>query len=277
MTDDEALPGFTRSDFTYDGFTHDVYRAGSGPAVVVIHEMPGLHPGVTAFGRRLVDAGYTVYLPSLFGRAGAPFAMGVPMLRQVLRVCVSREFAVFADRTSPVVSWLRALAAKAHAECGGPGVGAVGMCFTGGFALAMAVEPAVLAPVLSQPSLPSPMSAAKRAGLGLDAADLVRIKDRAAGGELRVLGLRFTGDRGCPPERFARLRRELGDAFEGVEIDSSPGNPYGIGERAHSVLTVELVDEPGHPTQAALDRVFALFAERLRDEARGGSRVPETE
>jgi dienelactone hydrolase len=258
------LPGFTRSTFLHDGMTHDVHRAGSGPAVIVMHEMPGLHPGVVDFGRRLVDAGYSVYMPSLFGRDGAPFAVGGQMLRATLRACVSREFAVFADRTSPVTSWLRALAAAAHAECGGPGVGAVGMCFTGGFALAMAVEPAVLAPVLSQPSLPAPTSARKRSGLGLDQADLDRVKERAAGHGLCVLGLRFTGDRGCPPERFARLRTELGTAFEGIEIDSSPGNPHGIGERAHSVLTIDLVDQPGHPTRAALDRVMAFFAERLR-------------
>ena len=68
MTD--AVPGFEKTTFTYGGRTHDVYRAGSGPAVIVIHEMPGLHPGVTEFGQRLVDVGYTVYLPSLFGRAG---------------------------------------------------------------------------------------------------------------------------------------------------------------------------------------------------------------
>ena len=260
------MPGFDRFDFTHDGVTRDVYRAGAGPAVIVVHEVPGLHPGVAAFGQRLVDEGFTAYLPSLFGRPGEPFATW-PMVRGLPRLCVSREFAVFADRTSPVVHWLRALAARAHGECGGPGVGAVGMCFTGGFALAMAVDAAVLAPVLSQPSLPMPLSAAKRAGLGLDAADLAKVKSRAADGDLRVLGLRFSGDRGCPPERFARLRGELGAAFEGIEIDSSPGNPHGIRNGAHSVLTVDLVDEAGHPTRAALDRVLAFFAERLRPAA----------
>jgi dienelactone hydrolase len=259
MTD--AVPGFDATTFTHEGRTHEVYRAGTGPAVIVIHEMPGLHPGVTAFGQRLVDAGYRVYLPSLFGHPGAPFN-GKEMRGSLMRVCVSREFYLLADRTSPVVTWLRALAAQAYTECGGPGVGAVGMCFTGGFALAMAVEPAVLAPVLSQPGLPGPVTAKKRAALGLDPADLASVKTRTADG-LCLLGLRFSEDKGSPPERFATLRRELGDAFEAIVIDSSPGNAYGIPQRAHSVLTVDLVDTPGHPTRAALDRVMAFFAERL--------------
>lgn len=110
---------------------------------------------------------------------------------------MAREFAILADRTSPVATWLRALAATAHGECGGLGVGAIGMCFTGGFALAMAVEPAVLAPVLSQPALPAPITARQRAAVDLDDADLARVKRRAQDG-MGVLGLRFTADKGCP-------------------------------------------------------------------------------
>jgi len=248
--------------FTHEGRTHDVFRAGSGPGVVVIHEVPGLHPGVVEFARRLTAAGFTVYLPSLFGRPGEDATTGA-VVRSILRVCVAREFTLLADRTSPVAGWLRALAARAHAECGGPGVGAVGMCLTGGFALAMAVDPAVRAPILSQPALPAPVNARRRAALGLDPADLTAVQEHARNG-LCVLGLRFTDDMGCPAERFETLRRALGDAFEGIEIDSSPGNPFGIPTRAHSVLTVDLVDEPGHPTRAALDRVLTFLRDRLR-------------
>jgi hypothetical protein len=150
-----AVPGFDQAPFTHQGRTHPVYRAGGGPAVIVIHEIPGLHPGMLAFAQRLIAAGYTVYLPSLFGRPGQPASTGA-VLGSILRVCVSREFAILADRTSPIAGWLRALAATAYRDCGGPGVGAIGMCLTGGFALAMAVDPAVLAPVVSQPGLPAP-------------------------------------------------------------------------------------------------------------------------
>ena len=254
---DDALSGFERSSFQHDGMTHDVYRAGAGPAVVVMHEMPGLHQGVIRFARRLIDAGYSVYLPSLFGRVADPDSRA-RMLPAIVGACISREFTVFADRTSRINSWLLALARKAHADSGGPGVGAIGMCFTGSFALAMAIDDTVLAPVMSQPSLP-----VGKAGLGVDTADLARIKDRTAAG-LCVVGLRFTNDRAVPAQRFVRLREEFGDAFLAVEIDSSPGNPHGIKQSAHSVVTEDLVDEPGHPTRAALDQVMAFFAERLK-------------
>ena len=123
-----------------------------------------------------------MYLPSLFGRPGKEPTTGGEIARSFPRACVSREFAVLADRTSPVAHWLRALASRAHAECGGPGVGAIGMCFTGGFALAMAVDPAVLAPVMSQPSLPFPIGGKRRRGLGLDPADVSAVKERTSNG-----------------------------------------------------------------------------------------------
>jgi dienelactone hydrolase len=259
---EDPLAGFAAFDHSHDGITKQVFRAGSGPAVIVIHEVPGLHPEVIAFGRRVVDAGFTVFMPSLFGTPGKPFGWGYTTLT-FPRVCVAREFVTMAtDQTSPITTWLRTLAADAHAECGGPGVGAVGMCFTGGFALGMMVDERMLAPVLSQPSLPFPVGRGRKAALGISDADLARVQERAAQGAC-VLGLRFTADPAVPPERFETLRRELGDGFIGVEIDSSRGNPYGIKKRAHSVLTLDLVDEPGHPTHAALEQVLAFLRERL--------------
>jgi dienelactone hydrolase len=257
-----VLAGFDRAEFRHDGITHHYYRAGTGPAVIVMHEVPGLHPGVVAFARRVIDVGFSAYLPSLFGEDGREVS-GWYTTGAGLRACVSREFAIFATgRTSPIIAWLRALAAKAHEECGGPGVGAVGMCFTGGFALGMMVDERMLAPVLSQPSLPFAITSRQKAALGIGPEDLARVKERAAQGAC-LLGLRFTGDGFVPAERFEALRRELGDAFVAVEIDSSPGNPYGIPRDAHSVLTVHFVDEPGHPTRDALDQVLALFRTRL--------------
>jgi dienelactone hydrolase len=259
---ERALEGFAESTFTHDGLSRRVFRSGTGPAVIVIHEVPGLHPEVIAFGRRVVDAGFTVYMPSLFGAPGKPFGWGYT-LRSLAPACVSREFTTLAlDRTSPITGWLRRLAAEAHAECGGPGVGAVGMCFTGGFALGMMVDETMLAPVLSQPSLPFPVGKLRKAAVGISDADFARVKERASHGAC-VLGLRFSADAYVPAERFDTLRRELGDAFIAVEIDSSRGNPHGISKRAHSVLTLDLVDEPGHPTRAALERVLAFLHERL--------------
>src|SRR6476646_8386370 len=145
----QPLSGFQSWMFRHEDIEHEVFQAGHGPAVIVIHEVPGLHPGVVAFARRVIDAGFRVYLPSLFGHPGQAVSGGY-LFGSMMRACVSREFTIFAtNRTSPVVTWLRALAAKAHTECGGPGVGAVGMCLTGGFALGMMADERMLAPVLS--------------------------------------------------------------------------------------------------------------------------------
>lgn len=257
-----ALDGFTLSTFTAVGKTRDVYRLGSGPAVVIISELPGITPHVADFGRRVADLGCTAVLPRVFGEPGRP-PDGLYVLRSFVPACISREFSAFAlRRTSPITVWLRALARQAHADCGGPGVGVVGMCFTGGFALAMMVDDVVLAPVLSQPSLPLPLTKAHRRDLGISDDDLARVKERCDDG-ICLLGLRFTGDPVVPAERFERLRQELGDAFVSVEIDSSPGNPEGHPKKAHSVLTEHLIDTPGSATRAALDQVLELFRTRL--------------
>jgi dienelactone hydrolase len=230
--------------------------------VIVISEIPGITPLVAEFGRRVAAAGCTAVLPHVFGEPGREASPGYAM-RSIGPACVSREFTCFALRkTSPITVWLRKLASAEHQRCGGPGVGVVGMCFTGGFALAMMVDDVVLAPVLSQPSLPFPITKKHKADVGISEADLARVKERAAAGTC-LLGLRFTNDPFCFPERFETLRRELGDKFIAVEIDSAPGNPYGHPKKAHSVLTEHLVDEPGTPTRAALDQTLAFFRERL--------------
>ncbi len=260
---DDDLADFERTTATYDGETRTVFRAGSGPGIVVMAEIPGITPLVADFGRRLVADGFTVALPSLFGTPGRPRS-GSYVVSSLARACVSREFTCLATgRTSPVISWLRHLAADLHRDCGGPGVGAIGMCLTGGFALGMMVEPAVVAPVLSQPSLPLPLGRRRQADLGLDEADLAVVRARVADEPCPVLGLRFTEDALVRSSRFDGLRRELGEGFIAVEIDSSADNPHGIKRSAHSVVTEDLVDVEGHPTRDALDQVLAFFHQRL--------------
>lgn len=271
-TPSTVLEGFTEATFRHGGYAHQVFVAGRGPAVLLIHEIPGVHPGVVDLAHRLLDRGFRVYLPSLFGKPGAEITTGA-LVRAVARVCVSREFRGLTRQPSGATGWLRALARQAWTDgedstspgTPGAGVGVIGMCLTGGFALATALEPTVLAAVLSQPALPVPVGRAGRASLGLEPRDLDALRTRTADDDagVRILGLRFTNDRGCPPERFATLRREFGDGFEGIAIDSSPGNAAGIPSSAHSVLTVSLVDEPGHPTEAALERTLEFLSERL--------------
>jgi dienelactone hydrolase len=266
VADPDPLDDFVAGTFTHEGVTHPTFRTGSGPAVIVISEIPGITPKVADFARRVADLGCTVVMPSLFGTPGKP--MSAPYaVQSITSACVSKEFHALAlGEASPVTVWLRALARELHAECGGPGVGAVGMCFTGGFALAMMVDDAVVAPVLSQPSVPFPIGARRKADLGISSQDLARVKERVADG-VCVLGLRFTGDSFVPAERFQRLKDELGDGFVAVEIDSSKGNPHGYPRTAHSVLTEHLVDEPGDPTRDALEKVLDLFRERLLSAA----------
>ncbi|MCO5318695.1 MAG: dienelactone hydrolase family protein [Microthrixaceae bacterium] len=269
---DDPLSDFEATTFTHGGSTRRTYRTGSGPAVIVIAEMPGITPKVADFARKVAGIGCTAVMPHLFGEPGrdpAPEAHGriggaSTFVRSIVPPCVSREFVVWSTgRTSPVVAWLRALAAHEHERCGGPGVGAVGMCFTGGFALAMATDERLLAPVLSQPSLPFAVGAARRRSIDTSPEDLEIVKQRcAAEDDFEVIGLRFRGDRLVPAERFEFLREQLGDSFTAVELDDEDANPDPP-MAPHSVLTEHLVDEEGEPTRAALDLVLEHFSKRL--------------
>lgn len=271
MTYAEATQAYREEPFTHGDLTRPVFWRGEGPGVVVIPEIPGITPPVLAFADRLVAAGYTVAVPSVFGTPGRPRSPAY-LARSVVQGCVSREFAVLArHRASPIAGWLRALARTLHDRAGGPGVGAVGMCFTGNFALAMMLEPAMLAPVLSQPSLPFGVSPSHRRALHIAPDDLASVKRKLQSIDGRVLALRFSHDAMCPRARMDTLRETLGDRAEVIEIDSSVGNPWGISRAAHSVLTEDLVDEPGHPTRHAVDRVLALFRDQLAPRGAGAS------
>ncbi len=239
------LDTWTSGSHTHDGTSHPTYRKGTGPGVVVIHEIPGPTPSVIGFGEELVEAGYTVVMPHLFGRAEAPMSAGA-VARSMRQVCVSAEFTKLATGvTTPIAGWLRSLARELHAELGGPGVGALGMCFTGGFALAMMVDDSVAAPVLCQPSVPFAVGRRRAADLNLSPDDLAAVKQRAAGG-CTVLGIQYASDP-MTGSRFDTLDRELGDGFLRVDL---PG-------KGHSVVTEQR-------SQVAVDRVLAFFEERLR-------------
>ncbi|MBU1375243.1 MAG: dienelactone hydrolase family protein [Alphaproteobacteria bacterium] len=255
-----ALADYTTFDFTHDGRTYPVYRRGSGPAVIIMHEMPGLHPLVIRFADRVVAAGMTVFCPSLFGTPGKPVSKGYALTTALGVICIRREFYVWrGDRSSPVVDWLKALSRQAHAECGGKGVGAVGMCFTGGFALAMMTDPSVVAPALSQPSLPLARGNPKRAAaIGVSPKELACVKARLVDEDLTVMGLRFTSDELVPDARFDTYRRELGDRFEAIELSDEDARPAFI--PPHSVLTLHLKEEG--PTKAAEQRVIQFFKAR---------------
>jgi dienelactone hydrolase len=258
------LERYSRFEFRDGGRTREVYRRGSGPATIVLHEMPGLHPLVIRFADRLVEAGMTVFLPSLFGTPGRSLSIRYTLGEIAKTVCVRREFNVWATgRSVPMVDWLRALARHAHAECGGRGVGVVGMCFTGGFALAMMTEPAVIAPVMSQPSMPFPLlSKRRKAALDVSPQEIACAARRCEDEDLRVIGLRFRGDALVPPERFETLKAALGDRFEAIELENSDARRSRV--PPHAVLTVHLVDRDGTPTKRAEQRVIAFLSNAVK-------------
>ena len=242
-----ALTGWARSTFEAAGLEREVWTKGSGPAVIVVHEVPGITPKVLAFAEEVVASGFTVAMPSLVGTPGREMSNKYAV-RSLLKVCVAREFVSLAtNRTSPVIAWLRALARDVHGRAGGRGVGAVGMCFSGGFALGMMVDDIMVAPVLSQPSLPFPVGRKRAADLNLSPDDAAVIAERAAGG-CEVLGLRFTKDK-LVGDRFSSLRTLLGDAFIAVEIPSEKPSD-------HSVLTEQRHDE-------SVQRVLQFFRDKL--------------
>jgi dienelactone hydrolase len=244
MASMSALDSWTQSSHTADGITHPTYRKGSGPGVVIIHEIPGMTQDVIAFADEVVAAGHTVVMPHLFGKAAG--SMSVPEVAAVFpKLCVSKEFTKMAlNQTTPVATWLRSLARELHTELGGPGVGALGMCFTGGYALAMMVDDSVAAPVLCQPSTPFAVGRKRGADINLSPRDLEIVKRRAAAG-CAVLGLHYRKDP-ATGTRFDTLREELGDNFVAVEFEG----------KGHSVVTE-------HRQQEAVDRILAFFGERL--------------
>jgi hypothetical protein len=197
-----------------------VYRLGHGPAVVLMHNVPGITPTFATFARRLAWAGFTVVVPSLFGtpgRADRPILNAATLAR----LLTSRQFRCLQLRTlGPVTDWLRSLASDAHREHGGAGVGAVGTGISGGFGLAMLTEPVVTTAVISEPALPLPFGRRRRSALGLSDADWRTVQRRVAAG-CSVIGLRYFDDVVAVPERFATLRERLGDGFVAAEFDSS--------------------------------------------------------
>jgi dienelactone hydrolase len=227
-----------------DGMTRPTYRKGTGPGVIVIHELPGLSPKVIEFGDEVVASGFTVVMPHLFGHPEGAVNAGT-IAGSLIQVCTASEFTKMATGvTAPLATWLRSLARSLHEELGGPGVGALGMCFTGNFALAMMVDEAVAAPVVAQPAAPFPFGKKRSADLNLSPADTDAVVARAAAG-CQVLGLRYEKDR-TSGARFQHLRALLGENFVVVQF---PGN-------GHATLTEDRQQE-------GVDRVLAFFHQRL--------------
>jgi len=247
------MQGYSKDCFsapTSAGHTiiHDVYTRGTGPVVVIIQELPGIGPQTLTLADKLQAAGFTTVLPHLFGPLGR-----ISLAGNMVRVmCMRREFRLLEkNATSPVVAWLRALCRKLKETHGVRGVGTIGMCLTGNFAISLLADDSVLAGVASQPSMPF----FDQSALHMSAEDTNRIRSRIDATQ-PAMALRFEGDPLCTAEKFSALDRTFNTDRHRLDLQTLPG-------KGHSVLTLDFVDQAGHPTTEALGKVIHYFRSAL--------------
>lgn len=257
------LPLDLRDKFTlhHGSITHDVYRVGEGPAVVLMHELPGMTTGCLRAAKRIVDSGFRVYLPLFFLHPGTrDDALSVIEAALSPTLCIRHEFNLFAaNGHSRITGWLRKLCTVADAECGNRGVGLIGMCLTGNIVLSVMLDPSVRAPVMCEPAIPL----LHKSALGVPRKDIDNAVTRAAYSP--ILAFRFTTDTKCPPERFATLRCTFGRNIATTEIPTGPSHPFNIPDGSHSVLSGDYPcqDDPNHPVQHAFDQILLRFKTSL--------------
>jgi dienelactone hydrolase len=253
------ISDFAAVAFQADGISHQVFSKGAGPDILLMHELPGMTVECIRLARTLEGAGFRVHMPLLFGDPGDDHS-----ILFTANICIGREINLFLNcGESPLLNWLRAYGRQVYAGNGGKGIGVIGMCLTGNFAISMLADEFVLAPVSSEPALPFGLSSASHADMAISDADLVRAKARNAAG-VPLMCLRFSNDKLSPQPRYRAIQEAFPAGFRGTEIPSQPGNPDGISPKAHSVLTKDFCDKEGHPTRAALGGVIAFMRERLR-------------
>lgn len=267
MTQYDDLPGFEQFEFTFSGLTRPVYKIGdaSQPAVLMVLELPGMTEHTVAFARRLNDQGYSVYLPLIFGTPNChPASIG----KNLVQACIRKEFHVLAtNKSSFITDWLRGLCREMRDTHGGQ-VGAIGMCFTGGFVISLMIDDAVIAPVMTQPGHMGMITSARwKSSLGVPKEHLEQAKERSKRDNIKVMGTRFTNDIMCPKERFDAMERHFGDRFLRIDIDSSLYNDHQIKRSAHSVFTLDYDDTEGHPTRKAYESLLQFLDERLKVKA----------
>jgi dienelactone hydrolase len=229
--------------------SHDIYQRGEGPPIVLIQELPGIGTETLRLADRLIDSGFEVVLPHLFGPLEKTNMVG-----NLARVfCMRREFRLFeSNKSSPIVDWLKALCADVRASRGVPGVGVIGMCLTGNFAISLMGDDSVLAAVAAQPAMPLH----KQDALHMSEQEVAATK-RGIEQSAPMHAFRFAGDKMCSAEKFNAIVGEFNsDGQERVVLTTLPGE-------GHSVFTLDFVDDEGHPTRQALDSILEYFTSQL--------------
>ena len=245
--------------FENDRISHSVFQSGKGPGVVLTHELPGMTREYWRLANWLAEH-FTVWAPDLFGNDEKPTTPHPGKL--LFRACISREIHLFSKNDpGPITQWLRVLSKNLHSETGGPGIGVIGMCMTGNFALTLALDPWVVAPVTSQPGIPGSTPFRNRDD-GLQMNDMER--QTLAGRDVDVMGLRFAGDTLCRAARFEAIQGVIGDErFQQHVIADEHRNPNGMLKHPHSVLTGDLIDDDDSVTKQKLVDVIEFLKERI--------------
>lgn len=247
----DAYEAFDFAATTHKGdeLSYTVYHRGEGKPVVLIQELPGIGQEMLRLADEFVEKGYQVFMPHLFGPIGK-LSMGGNMVRVM---CMRKAFSLFAtNKSSPIVDWLKACCQHVRDLTQTSGVGVIGMCLTGNFAITLIGDDSVLAAVASQPAMP--FSGQKH--LHMSSEDIAAAK-AAIDQKGAVQALRFEDDPLSTATKFKCFHEAFNDdGVERVQLKVMPG-------KGHSVLTTDFVNEAGHPTREALDQVFTYFDEKL--------------
>lgn len=229
---------------------HDIYRRGTGAPVILIQELPGIGKETLRLADRFVDNGFEIIMPHLFGPLEKT-NMGANLLRVF---CMRKEFRLFeANKSSPIVDWLKALCQSIRDEKQVAGVGVIGMCLTGNFAISLMGDDSVLASVASQPAMPFH----KQAALHMNEAEIQATKDRIDK-TAPMKAYRFAEDRTSSGEKFQCIHQKFNtDGAHRIDLNTLPG-------KGHSVFTLDFVDEDGHPTHQALTEILGYFKAQLQ-------------
>jgi dienelactone hydrolase len=267
------IEGFEQFSFASGAVVHPVYYAGdlAAPPLLLLPEIAGFSPGLRLFAERLIEAGFQVYMPWLFG----PFGKRTPV-RNAIRLCISREFGYLrAGASSPVTAWLRALTGHISEHSGHTRVGAIGMCLTGAFAIPLIIDPQVVAAVAAQPSVPlSPLYLAfgterseRTSQLNVTTSEIAAARARLDAGEAHLLAVRCRPDPICPRAKIERLQHEFPVGLEFREYVEA-GERNCLGERPHATFTREYRIAPDasadHYSRQAFADLVNFFGRHLR-------------
>ena len=231
-----SLKDLERDAFIYDGKT--VYQLGSGPGVLLLHEIYGLSPETLCLARRLADRGYKVFLPRLFDGGGN---LGVA------RMCAGRDFNCVSRHPSRVIGWLHGLVRQLLPRTSNRKLGIIGMCLTGAFPLALVKEEGVRVAVVAQPSLPFNLTPGRRWELGIGDDALKEAVDAVRDRHVHLLALRFHADRISAEEKLATLKHAFGDRLDTMELLPPPGR------HEHATLTYSFRPEAFERVVKTLD------------------------